>query len=316
MDKKLFVLSLPTGIGAQCGGYAGDMGYIAREFANHFDLVVNPNVVNGGILSAITPNMHYTEGWAMDRYLSGEIFLTPTTKNRIGVVFDSEIPQKILNIHINTINAMKMVMGLDIIGYEITKNPVGVELNITDNVSAGSLKNPKELLAASKKLLQKGADAIAIICLFPDAEDELYMQGVGIDPIGGLEGVISHFISSELMTPTAHAPAFNSLDISFKIENPKLASETISPTYLPCVLIGLNQAPAISHNKTKNSLKKPDGLIVPSSALGSYGVLGAIKNNIPIYAIKNKCSLEVSKEKLGIEVFEFESYKECLNYLL
>ena len=38
MNKKLFVLSLPTGIGAEYGGYAGDMGYIAREFANHFDL--------------------------------------------------------------------------------------------------------------------------------------------------------------------------------------------------------------------------------------------------------------------------------------
>lgn len=316
MDKKLFVLSLPTGIGAEYGGYAGDMGYIAREFANHFDLVVNPNVVNGGILSAITPNMHYTEGWAMDRYLSGEIHLTPANKNKIGVVFDSQIPQDILNIHINTINALKMVMGLDIVGYEITKNNVGVELNVVDGVSAGSLKNPNELIKSSKKLIAKGAEALAIVCFFPEAEDELYMQGVGIDPIGGLEGVISHYVSSELMVPTAHAPAFNSLDISFKIENPKLASETISSTYLPCVLIGLNQAPAISNTKKENSLKKPDGLIVPSFSLGSYGVLGAIKNNIPIYAVKNECTLKVDKDKLGVEVFEFESYKECLNYLL
>ena len=104
MDQKLFVLSLPTGIGAEYGGYAGDMGYIAREFAKHFDLVVNPNVVNGGILSAITPNMHYTEGWAMDRYLASELFLEPRKRNKIGVVFDSQIPENILNVHLTTIN--------------------------------------------------------------------------------------------------------------------------------------------------------------------------------------------------------------------
>jgi len=53
MDKPVIAISIPTGIGADIGGYAGDFGYIAREFAKNFHVVINPNAVNGGILSAI-----------------------------------------------------------------------------------------------------------------------------------------------------------------------------------------------------------------------------------------------------------------------
>ena len=42
--------SLPTGIGAKIGGYAGDIGHIVREFSKYFKVIVNPNAVNGGIL--------------------------------------------------------------------------------------------------------------------------------------------------------------------------------------------------------------------------------------------------------------------------
>ena len=63
-DKKnIIALSIPTGVGAEIGGYAGDAGYVAREFAKYFKLIVNPNVVNAGILSAINDNMYYVEGY-------------------------------------------------------------------------------------------------------------------------------------------------------------------------------------------------------------------------------------------------------------
>ena len=57
--KNIIALSIPTGIGAEIGGYAGDAGAIAREFSKYFRVIVNPNVVNAGILSAINNDMLY-----------------------------------------------------------------------------------------------------------------------------------------------------------------------------------------------------------------------------------------------------------------
>ena len=48
----------------------------------------------------------------------------------------------------------------------------------------------------------------------------------------------------------------------------------------------------------------------------SKEVQEAIKNNIPVYAVKNKSVLDVSSDKMGLRVLEFESYDECLNYLI
>ena len=72
---KYIAFSLPTGIGAQIGGYAGDIGYIVREYSKYFKVVVNPNAVNGGILSAINQNMLYVEGYNFDEFLCGRVKL-------------------------------------------------------------------------------------------------------------------------------------------------------------------------------------------------------------------------------------------------
>ena len=75
--KPVIALSLPTGIGATIGGYAGDFGYIAREFSKYFYTIVNPNAVNGGILSAINYDMSYLEGYLFDEFFKGAINITP-----------------------------------------------------------------------------------------------------------------------------------------------------------------------------------------------------------------------------------------------
>ena len=68
MTKPIVALSIPTGIGADIGGYAGDFGYIARLFSKYFHCIVNPNAVNGGILSAINYDMSYLEGYLFDEF--------------------------------------------------------------------------------------------------------------------------------------------------------------------------------------------------------------------------------------------------------
>ena len=215
-NKKLGIFIVPTGIGAAVGGYAGDASKYARKFAINSKLIVNPNVVNAACFSGITENMFYVEGYSVDEFFKGNIKLKPSNKNTIGIVFDKAIPKDVLNVHINTLNAVKCIYDIDIKCYEITTEEVGVEFSIENNgISTGSVKNPKTLLNASKKLVDKGCNAIALVCLFNDSEEMNceYANGIGTDPVGGVEAILSHFISKELQIPCAHAPAFTDYQI-------------------------------------------------------------------------------------------------------
>ena len=84
--KPVIAISIPTGIGCDIGGYAGDFGYLAREFAKDFYTIINPNAVNGGILSAINYDMGYLEGYLFDEFFRGNISITP--KNLSGIAYE------------------------------------------------------------------------------------------------------------------------------------------------------------------------------------------------------------------------------------
>lgn len=316
--EKLGVFVVPTGIGASVGGYAGDASCQARKFSQKAKLIVNPNVVNAGGFSGINSNMFYVEGYSLDEFFKGNVNLIPSYNNKIGIVFDSAIPQDVLNIHINTLNAVKTVYGLDIIGYESTDFSVGVEFSLgSDGVSLGSVKNERTLLSACKKLVDNGAEALAIVCFFEDPEDmnEGYASGEGTDPVGGVEAILSHYISKELQIPCAHSPAFADYSISADIVNPKAASEYITPTFLPCILIGLSMAPklAVSGGISVNDV---DFLVMPYDSLGSVPVFQAVKRNIKVFAVKeNTTALDITPNKISDKIIEVSDYETCLSLI-
>lgn len=317
--EKLGAFIVPTGIGASVGGYAGDASVWARRFAEHAKLIVNPNVVNAGGFSGITGNMLYVEGYSLDSFFKGEISLKQSYGNKIGIVFDKAVPQDVLNVHINTMNAVKTVYGVDITGYEITSEDAGVEFFMSDfGVSSGRVKNIETLKDAAQKLLYQGADAIAIVCMFDDPQDDNpdYANGIGTDPVGGVEAIISHYISKELKVPCAHSPAFADYSIPSEIVNPKSASEYITPTFLPCILLGLSNAPLIGGDIDVSLL---DFLVMPYNSLGSIPVFEAIKRNIPVFAVKeNTTVLNVTNENLfkSSKITVAETYEECLQLII
>ncbi len=320
-SKKNVAFIVPTGVGASIGGFAGDASGWARRFATDFNLIVNPNVVNAACFSGITENMLYVEGCALNKIFKGQINLEPTQNNKIGVIFDKAIPQNILNIHINTINAVKTVYGVDIIDNIQTEENCGVEFFMTDNgISSGELKNPQTLLNAAKQLVKKGINAIAVVTLFNDPdESDGYAQGNAVDIVGGIEAVISHYLSSELNIPVAHAPAFCENEISEEIVDKRASAEYITPTFLPCILLGLQNAPQFT-TKKENSFNISDieALVLPYNCLGSSIVFDAIKNNIKVCAIKeNSTVLNIDKSVLNIQnsIIEFEDYNKCLEFL-
>ncbi len=317
--EKLGAFIVPTGIGASIGGYAGDASCYAKKFARVSNLIVNPNVVNAGCFSGITDNMLYVEGYSIDEFFKGNINLIPSEHNKIGVVFDKAIPQDVLQVHINTINAVKCVYGIDIAGFEVTEEDVGVGFEIEDSgISTGYVENSETLLDASKKLLERGCDAIALVCLFEEPENDNpdYSRGIGTDPVGGVEAILSHYISKELNVPCAHSPAFKDYQISSDAVDARAASEYITPTFLPCILIGLNNAPKLS-GYGGISIENLDYLVMPYDALGAIPVFEALKNNIPVLAVKeNVTALNVVSEKISSSIIVMPDYDACLDYII
>lgn len=320
--NKLGAFIVPTGIGASIGGYAGDASVWARKFAEFSRLIVNPNVVNAGCFSGITKNMLYVEGYSLDEFFKGNLGLIPSKNNKIGVVFDKGISQEVLNIHINTINSVKTVYGIDIIS-EVTKEAVNVDFFVNESgISTGKVNNIEQLLKTAKSLLSQGTEAIAVVCKFNEpSENENYENGIGVDPIGGMEAIISHYLSHELQVPVAHSPAFEDFSIATHVVNPKASAEYITPTFLPCILIGLSQAPNIAKCKIQNvksiSIKDLDYLVMPYNSLGSIPVFEAIKRGIKIYAVKeNQSVLNITKQMLKLDnIIEVDTYQECLELI-
>lgn len=350
-NKKLGAFIVPTGIGASIGGYAGDASSWARRFAKEATLILNPNVVNAGCFSGITENMLYVEGYTLDEFFKGNLNLLPSSNNKIGVILDKGISQEVLNIHINTINAVKTVYDIDII-YETTSEAVDVEFFIDDSgISTGKVKKIELLKETGENLLKKGAQVIAVVCKFKDDNiNENYENGIGVDPIGGVEAIISHYLSQELKVPVAHSPAFENFSISTKLIDAKASAEYITPTFLPCILLGLYNAPQIinpspqplplnnrysidclgrvprgegesssllTSHLSPLTIHQLDFLVMPYNALGSIPVFEALKRGIKVFAVKeNSTVLDVTKNKLELDgVVEVETYAECLEII-
>ena len=319
-DKPIIAFVVPTGIGASVGGFAGDASTAVRKFAKHFNVIVNPNVVNAACFSGITENMLYTEGWALNNLFKDNLSLVPSENNKIGLIFDKGISQGILNVHINTLNAVKTVYNPDIIGYEITNEPCCVEFyNTGEGISSGSVVNHKTLVEAGKKLIAKGADVLAVVCKFDEPPEDNYQNGEGVDIVGGVEAVISHYLSRELKVPVVHAPAFEDITITKELVSPKAAAEYITPTFLPCLLMALKNAPLISTEKREYNITVNDikALVMPYNSLGCSLVADAISHNIKVFAVKeNKTVLNITKEVINSsEIIDVDTYDNCINML-
>jgi hypothetical protein len=234
-QKNLGALIIPTGLGCSIGGFGGDANPIANLLAQQFDyLIVNPNVVNGGAWQNIAENMLYVEGFAIDLFMQGQISLRPVRKNQIGLIIDKSIPEELIRKELEVVKAAQTIWGIDFLDYEITNEPLNQIIEILPgSYSSGKIDNPLTLIEAAKKLIEKGASAIAILTLCPEYEESNssfplsscreaealahsglvgnnsnYDYGLGADPIAGLEAICSHIITNHFLIPCAHAPTF------------------------------------------------------------------------------------------------------------
>lgn len=327
--KEITCLIIPTGIGAKYGGYAGDANPIAKLLSYNSDyLLTHSNVVNGAVLTDPPSDLICLEGYLLDQLLLGQICIEPTKENNIGVIFDRGIKDERLDYEINVLNALRAFYGCSISAITITEKPLVIEPYISEyGFSTGTIKNLECLIEKAIKLKNLGITTIAICTSIPDLElNQFYTKGEGIDPIGGIESIISRTVSSCTGLVSANAPVLISSEkIDHKNISPVSASEYIASTFLPSVISSLRFAPRIitinDLNQALNS--KPPNLksylnlssvIVPYNAFGNLGVLfqNEVSKNV-ILVEGNKTCLNVNLGDVEANFSVVSTYKDLMN---
>ena len=323
------LLVIPTGIGCELGGYAGDGLPAARLLAAASGcLITHPNVMNGASLYWSDSRIHYVEGWALDRFAAGELALAPRASQRVGVLLDAGIEPELVLRHRQVIDACRASLGLPIGPVLSSELPLGVNLQQGASGSSwGTIERPDVLLRAGAQLVAAGATAIAVVARFPeDPESEAlaaYRAGSGVDALAGAEAVISHLLVRHLGIPCAHAPALLPLPLDPALD-PRAAAEELGHTFLPCVLVGLSRAPdlvplvdsAMRGTAPMLHAAQLGAVVAPAGALGGAAVLACAERCIPLISVANPCLLEVTAEALGLAAIPASSYAEAAGMVL
>ena len=159
------LMLLPTGIGCQIGGFAGDALPSARLLAAASGcLITHPNVMNGAALYWRDPRIHYVEGYGLDRFAVGEWDLQPVRRQRIGLLLDAGIEAELAQRHLQVAEGCRATLGLEIGPVVTTDQPLEVQLEQGSSGSSwGRLGRPDALLRAGERLKQAGATALSLI---------------------------------------------------------------------------------------------------------------------------------------------------------
>ncbi len=318
------LLVIPTGIGCELGGYAGDALPAARLLAAASGcLITHPNVMNGASLYWSDRRIQYVEGAALDRFAAGELALQPVRRQRVGLLLDAGIEPELRQRHVQVADGCRASLGLEIGPVIDTDRPLDVTLELgSSGASWGRLGRPDALLRAGEALKRAGATAIAVVARFPeDPQSEAlaaYRGGTGVDVLAGAEAVISHLLTDHLHLPCAHAPALGVLPLNPELD-PRAAGEELGFTFLACVLVGLSRAPDLLPATAPGPLLRADALgavVAPADALGGAAVLACAERGVPLIAVHNPCVLQVNGAALGLPVLPARSYSEAAGLVL
>jgi hypothetical protein len=293
------VLLIPTGIGAEIGGHAGDATPIARLLAAACDnLVLHPNVVNASDLNEMPANSLYVEGSVITRLLMGTAGIQKVRSNRVLLIIDDHEHSEFVDWALNSVNAARASGGFNIAKVIKLDPPVKMKAAYSESGRAtGEVSGVERVLAIISDLRDE-IDAVAIssVVQLPEHYHADYFQCEGdmLNPWGGVEALLTHSISSLTGLPAAHSPMFESQAIATMqcgVVDPRMAAEALSDTFLHCILKGLSRAPRIVANAvpgvTSGVLTVEDisCLVIPDGCLG-IPTLAALEQGIPVIAVE------------------------------
>ena len=298
------VFLVPTGIGAEIGGHAGDATPTARLLAQTCDtLILHPNVVNASDINEMPSNSLYVEGSVITRLLMGTVGLAPTRANRVLVIIDAHKDDLFVNAAINAVSAARSSYGL--VCPEVIKlyPPLMMESEFTGfGTAAGKIDGLERLFTVLEE--REGLyDAVAISSVISTPEEfhQEYFDAAGgmVNPWGGVEAMLTHAVSSRFNVPSAHSPMFESQEIANRdagVVEPRMAAEAISLTFFESVLKGLHRSPRIVTDSSQMS--EPEiitasdisCLVVPDGCVG-LPTLAALEHGIQVIAVRENANL-------------------------
>lgn len=305
------VMIIPTGIGCEIGGHAGDATPAAKLLGSVSDkLILHPNVVNASDINEMPDNALYVEGSILDRFLEGSVELKEVRQNKILLAVNSPV----LPETINAVSAARATIGADIEIVEL-KTQLRMIGEIKNNVATGEVLGWEELV---EQVWQYDFDALAIASVIEVTDDIClnYYKVGSINPWGGVEAKASKLIASKLDMPVAHAPVEGSSKetqdkVYYSIIKPAIAAEAISNCYLHCVLKGLHKAPRIGRGL---SVEDIDVMVSPHGCWGRPHH-ACIEAGIPIIVVEeNKTCLNKYPE-LAVDAIFVKNYLEAAGYI-
>ena len=114
-DRFNVVMLVPTGVGAEIGGHAGDATPAAALLASVCDtLITHPNVLNASDIIQVPSNALYVEGSVVSRLMMGTVGLQRTRANRVLVVVQDHEDKVFKNAAFNAVNAARASYGLQV----------------------------------------------------------------------------------------------------------------------------------------------------------------------------------------------------------
>lgn len=293
-------LLVPTGIGSDLGGHAGDAGPVSRLMASVCDnLITHPNVVNASDINEMTENTLYVEGSVLARLLLGTVGLQKVRNNRVLMVVDDHKKETFVNAAINSVNAARATYGLDCPEVVKLNPPVKMSAEYsTSGMAVGAIDGIENLF----KLLDKKKDdydaiALSSVINVPYEYHTEYFEKEGemLNPWGGVEAMLTHVISHLYNMPSAHSPMFETEEIANMdpgVVDSRMAAEAVSLTFLQCILKGLKRSPKIIDDvetmKSHNVLSVEDVscLVIPDKCVG-LPTLAALEQGIPVIAVRD-----------------------------
>lgn len=299
------VFIVPTGIGAEIGGHAGDANAAARLIAGCCDkLLVHPNVVNASDFNEMTPNMLYVEGSTLDRFLEGQIRLQEVYSNKILVVGNP--PLSVDTVY--AVEAARVTLGVDVYAMEL-ETPLVMQAELTDQGATGKVGGAEELIQQVQGYV---FDALAIHTPVNAPREVVmnYYERGGVNPWGGVEAQASRMISEALGVPVAHAPIESLSWQDRKLVNemqidPRFVPEVMSTSHLFSVLKGLHRAPRIEVARGL-SVRDVHFMITPAGCFGRPHT-ACLKRGIPV--------IVVAENQTCLSEFPHPSFLHADNYL-
>ena len=298
------VLLVPTGIGADIGGHAGDAGPVARLLGQICDtLIVHPNVVNASDINEMPANALYVEGSVITRLLMGTVGLESVRSNRILVVIDDHEDELFVNAAVNAVSSARAAYGLAC--SEVVCLDPAVRLWGRFAPSGRAVGVIEEMAGLCELLEDRWSqyDAVALSSVVdvPREFHQSYFDAGGgmVNPWGGVEAMLTHALSSIYNVPIAHSPMLETREIAHSdpgIVDPRMAAEAVSATFLNCTLKGLQKSPRIVTNRTAMmgadvvTAADVGCLVVPDGCLG-LPTVAALEQGIPVIAVRENRNL-------------------------